>query len=211
MKAGYTHIVLITDESGSMFNVLDDTRGGLNQLIQDQKKAPGECTMTLLTFSDRPRFVFTNENIKDVEFYYPNASGFTALYDAIGRAIDDTGKWLESLPESDRPEKVIVTIITDGDENSSTEYALSTIKEKIETQTTQYNWAFTFIGANQDAILTGVDQLGLASANCLSFDINKMGGTYGILSSKFTSARSASVKDFAESFTYSDAERSQVI
>ena len=48
--------------------------------------------------------------------------GMTALLDAIGITIDSVGKRLSETPEDERPEKVIIAITTDGEENSSREY-----------------------------------------------------------------------------------------
>ena len=81
--------------------------------------------------------------------YHP--SGSTALLDAIGMTIDEVGKRLSDMPESDRPGKVLFCIITDGQENASTKYSGSKIKEMIELQRNTYSWEFMYLGANQDA------------------------------------------------------------
>ena len=48
--------------------------------------------------------------------------GTTAFLDAIGRTINTIGERLDKTPESDRPGKVIVAILTDGLENASQEF-----------------------------------------------------------------------------------------
>lgn len=58
----------------------------------------------------------------------------TALLDAIGKTIVDTGKWLAAKAENDRPEKVIFVILTDGHENSSKEFTRQRIFEMIRHQ-----------------------------------------------------------------------------
>ena len=78
--------------------------------------------------------------------YYPN--GMTAMNDGIGVAIDKAGERLSKTKEEDRPSKVIVLIITDGDENYSKEYTGTKIKEMIDTQQNTFNWEFIFLGAN---------------------------------------------------------------
>lgn len=75
----------------------------------------------------------------------------TALLDAVGRAINETGQRLAVMPEHERPGLVVFVIITDGQENSSHEFTKTQIKELIKHQQTKYAWQFTFLGANQDA------------------------------------------------------------
>jgi hypothetical protein len=75
----------------------------------------------------------------------------TALLDAVGRAIGDTGLRLHRMPENERPGLVLFVIITDGLENSSHEFNCDQIKQMIEHQKQVYSWQFTFLGANQDA------------------------------------------------------------
>jgi len=53
----------------------------------------------------------------------------TALLDAIGAAIDGTGRRLALMPPEERPGLVIVAIITDGHENMSRRYERLLIRE----------------------------------------------------------------------------------
>jgi hypothetical protein len=90
--------------------------------------------------------------------YHP--SGCTALYDGVGTAIDEIGKVLADMPEDQRPEKNLIVIMTDGEENSSREYQPSRIKEMIKHQEDKYNWTFLYIGTDitntQDADRIGI-------------------------------------------------------
>ena len=57
---------------------------------------------------------------------------------------------MELKQHVDEHDKVLVTIITDGYENASTEYDRTSVKaltEKLDKQ----GWTFAYIGANQDA------------------------------------------------------------
>jgi hypothetical protein len=83
------------------------------------------------------------------------------MLDAIGRTIDSVGERLSDTPEEDRPEKVIVSILTDGLENASKEYTYEQIGSRIKRQKEKYNWEFIFLAANQDAV---------ASAKMISID-----------------------------------------
>ncbi len=46
-----THLVVVLDRSGSMYSCAKDMEGGLRQLIVDQRKQDGECTISLYRFS----------------------------------------------------------------------------------------------------------------------------------------------------------------
>ena len=50
MKNDYTHISIILDRTGSMQVIRDDTIGGFNTFLKDQKKQPGIATLTLVQF-----------------------------------------------------------------------------------------------------------------------------------------------------------------
>jgi hypothetical protein len=68
---------------------------------------------------------------------------------------------LSRIDEADRPSKVIVLIITDGEENSSEEYTDRQIKDMVKHQQEVYNWQFLFFGANIDSFSTA-DALGIS-------------------------------------------------
>lgn len=74
--------------------------------------------------------------------------GMTAMNDGIGTAIDEIGKWLNAMPEEERPEKNLIVIITDGEENSSREYTIEKIKDMIKHQTEKYDWSFIYMGTD---------------------------------------------------------------
>lgn len=154
MKKGTCEIIAILDRSGSMEGLVNDVIGGYNQYIEDQAKLPGDAKVTLVTFDDRIETVYSGLRIQDVpkltkETYY--ARGMTALYDAIGKTFNEVGTRLAQTPEEERPEKVIVIINTDGEENNSKEFKHAQIKEMIQHQEQKYSWQVLFLGANIDS------------------------------------------------------------
>lgn len=151
MKSNLTDITLVIDRSGSMEAIRKDAEGGVNTFIREQAQHPGEALLTLVHFDTEYEFVHKGIPVKRVPAYKLVPRGNTALLDAVGRAINETGERLAKMAESDRPGLVIFVIVTDGEENSSTEFTKAQIKEKIDQQQTKYNWQFTFLGANQDA------------------------------------------------------------
>ena len=50
MRADLTDITLVVDRSGSMESIREDAEGGVNTLIAEQAKQPGECLITLVQF-----------------------------------------------------------------------------------------------------------------------------------------------------------------
>jgi len=148
-----TEIVMILDKSGSMEALKADAIGGFNQFLREQQAEAGEANLTLVLFDTAytvhpPRPLAAIEPLTEGNY---SPSGGTALLDALGRTIRDTGRRLSERPEADRPDKVIVVTITDGEENSSRKFSLTDIRDMIAHQQDTYSWKFLFLGANQDA------------------------------------------------------------
>ncbi|MFW6219686.1 MAG: vWA domain-containing protein [bacterium] len=151
MKENLTEIIMIVDRSGSMSSIRSDAEGGFNEFIQKQKEVDGEVKVTVTQFDDKIEILYDNENIENIKEYKLEPRGMTALLDAIGTTINNVGNRLSKTDESERPSKVMVCIITDGAENSSSEFNKHKIKDMIEEQKNKYSWEFVFIGANMDA------------------------------------------------------------
>ena len=98
----------------------------------------------------------------------------TALYDALGKTILDVGHRLSKTPESERPEKVIFIITTDGYENASREFTQQKVREMITHQTEKYNWEFLFFGANIDSAEVA-DTIGVAPDMACDFEASETG------------------------------------
>ena len=125
MKKKATEMVCILDRSGSMYKKRKDTIGSFNQMLEKQKREPGEAYITTALFSDQCDVLYSHTPIRETEElteqdYY--IGGNTALFDAIGKVFHQTDSLLEGR-EGDYEEKVLVFIITDGMENASVQYA----------------------------------------------------------------------------------------
>ncbi len=171
-KENLTDITIVLDRSGSMSDIKDDTIGGFNQFLGDQKKVDGEALFTLAQFDDEYEVVHNAINIQDApdlneRTFVPRS--MTRLFDAIGKTIVTTGQRLDEMKEEDRPSKVIFVILTDGKENDSREYSdKAGIFNMITHQQEKYNWEFVFLGAKQDAIAVGVG-LGIKASSSIQF------------------------------------------
>jgi hypothetical protein len=159
--------------------VKNDTIGSFNKFLKDQQEVPGQATMSIVLFDTKYDFYAKDTLIQtikpfDSESYAP--SGNTALYDAVGRAIDETGKKLADMKEEDRPGKVIFVILTDGEENSSKEYTQKQVFDKIAVQRDIYKWEFVFLAAGQEAFEEG-QKMGMSLAKMAMFTNDAAGTT----------------------------------
>lgn len=172
-----TDITIILDRSGSMQSVKTDTIGGFNSFLEEQQKVAGEAALSLVQFDDQYEVVYIDKDINSADkltdaTFQPR--GMTALYDAIGQTINAVGQRLANLPEQERPNKVLLVIMTDGFENSSREFNAARIGEMINHQRSLYRWEFMFIGANQDAVLSA-QEIGIPAAAALTYMPNAAG------------------------------------
>lgn len=205
MKQGYLHIALLLDRSGSMASVQEDTIGGVNRYFDSQRSHPGLCTATLAQFDDQYELVYNRVPIANVaprtrENYQPR--GWTALHDAMVRTIDEVGAVLAALPESERPERVLMVTMTDGEENRSRLYNANDVRSRIDHQRANYRWEFVFLGANQDAILTA-RTFGIPKGSTMTYAAN-MAGTQGAIDSIVRETRSYGVTGQSVNFTAAD-------
>ncbi|WP_166785399.1 vWA domain-containing protein [Cryobacterium sp. TMT2-17-1] len=163
----YTALLLVIDRSGSMSGIRDDMVGGLTAMLAAQAAEPGLLTVDIVTFDDEIEHTHTLADPSDIAVEL-DPRGMTALHDAIGIAVTEFGETLRVLPEHARPGTVQVVVVTDGGENSSSEYSADAVRALINRQTESYSWDFVFLGANQDAVLTGA-ALGFDSASSMTF------------------------------------------
>lgn len=145
----YTHVTLVVDRSGSMMDVAAEAQGGINALIAEQFALDGKLTLTLTQFDNA--FETVARMAQEPFEYRLEPRGMTALLDAVGQEVVRTGQDLAALAEADRPGKVLLVIVTDGDENSSHEYTLAKVREMLATQQERYGWAVQFLGADDAA------------------------------------------------------------
>ena len=167
MNGNKTMVAIVLDRSGSMEACAADVIGGFNRLIEDQKKLPGECLVTLVQFDHEYQLLRDGVPVQQVEPLSPATfvpRGNTALLDAMGRTIVSVGEKLAAMPETDRPGKVLMVVLTDGHENASSEYTYERVREMIEHQKTVYSWEFVFIGSEPKAVADASQKLGIKSS-----------------------------------------------
>ena len=211
----YTDIVMLLDRSGSMRSLRDDMIGGFDEFIRTQRDEPGRCTVSLFQFDTHFDTVYQGLSVHDVPSLVLEPRGSTALLDAIGRVVHDTGARLAALPEAERPGTVIVGIITDGHENASHRYSNRDIREMLDHQERMYDWTFLYLGANQDAIEVG-RSLGVAAERSLTYGGDKVADAmkaYGSRVSRMKQSRreGKSVDEARRDAAYTTDERTQSV
>lgn len=148
------HNLIILDESGSMSSIKPFIISGFNELVQSIKGIE-------LQFPEQEHLIsmvsFNGLNNKMLHFIDPvikldaindstyNPDSMTPLFDAMGFSISKLKQYLQGKVNY----SVLVTILTDGEENASKEYTGSAIKNLVD-DLKQQNWTFTYIGADHD-------------------------------------------------------------
>lgn len=146
--------LIILDESGSMQSIKQATIEGFNEVVQTVKGVESqfpeqEHFISLITFNGLAiKTLLSVQPVKNLELidakkYRPDAS--TPLFDAIGFSLNNLIREVEQYKDYN----VLVTILTDGEENASTEFNGMAIKKMIDELSLK-NWTFTYIGANHD-------------------------------------------------------------
>lgn len=209
-----TEIVLIVDCSSSMVPIWSKTKEAIDAFIAEQKAVPGEASLTLVKFSSEvaPPVLENSPLAAIARIDVGEANGMTALLDAIGKTIDRVGTRLAATPEDRRPGRVLVCIVTDGEENNSHEYSgalgWERVHIKIKTQQDQFSWKFIYLGANQDAIARA-GTLGINGPAAMSWQASPTGVKRGMVAvaNYATSYRNAPDINTANATSFSDQDR----
>ncbi len=170
-KKSVRRVGFLLDETGSMQVRKAETIVAVNNYFQTLREEKAVVTFATFDTAQGVNFRFTDTPAKDLpdltdQSYRPNA--MTPLHDAVGRMIGEMGQYAQ---EGD---KVLIVIVTDGEENSSREFNLAKIKELIQ-QREQAGWAFTYIGATADA-WAGGRQMGVMADAMLNVGGDQMVG-----------------------------------
>lgn len=177
MKAEHhVHNLIILDESGSMSSIQDTIIKGFNELVQTiqgiQQEFPDQShSISMISFNGLGQkylhFMEPVNKLQEINSHSYVPQAFTPLFDAMGSALN---RLKEALSDQ-KDYNVLVTILTDGEENASREFSGSTIKEMVEELSAE-NWTFTYIGTDHD-----VEKIAssLSIKNTMTFEKNSNG------------------------------------
>lgn len=171
-----TEIIFIIDKSGSMSHLAGDTIGGFNGFIESQKALDGKATLTTVLFDTTWKTLHDGVDIHEVKPMTDSdytTYGGTAMLDAIGETINNVQDRHDELG-SEKPEKVLFVITTDGEENSSRKFNKSQIEKMIKHQTKGHGWEFMFLGANMDSVKEA-ESIGISYDRAVTYDYSSIG------------------------------------
>ena len=149
--------LVILDKSGSMESIRTEAINGYNETLGSIKATQlkfmdtQEHFVSLAAFCDCGiDMIYDMTPIKDAdkltkEKYDPCCC--TPLFDAIGKTVKTLKKKIADVEDAG----VLVTIITDGYENSSKEWDAKGVSKLIE-ECKEDGWMFSFIGAGEDVV-----------------------------------------------------------
>jgi uncharacterized protein YegL len=153
-KKHQVHNLIILDESGSMASIKKTIIQGFNELVQTiqgiEKQFPEqEHFISFISFNGLGQkllhFIDPASELKQIDdkSYNPDAS--TPLFDAMVFGINKLRQAIQGQTDYN----VLVTILTDGEENASKEYSGSDVKKLVE-ELKLNRWTFTYIGTDHD-------------------------------------------------------------
>lgn len=169
-----SHIIFILDDSGSMQSCRKQTIDGFNEYLKGQQTNAAETgieTLVSLYKFDGSRVTCTidRKKVSEVEPLNEktyNPQGGTNLNDAMGGVMMQINNALAAKKKDER-ESVIITVLTDGEENASRTFRSDDIKQMVEKAEGK-NWGFMFLGANINAFHAG-SALGFNVSNTMQF------------------------------------------
>ena len=146
--------LIVLDASGSMYSIRNEAIAGVVETVQTIRTAQKdnvnqEHLFSLVVFNGKgiatvyDRMPIDKVPDLDANDYQPTDN--TPLYDAMGNAITNLQRYINE------DDNVLVTVITDGYENSSVEWNHQRVFQLV-ADLKKKNWLFTYIGANQDAL-----------------------------------------------------------
>lgn len=176
-------LICILDKSGSMQAVANDAVHGFNCFLKSQQEV-GEANLTIIMFDDQfevayEGFLSKGKPIKQ----WPNG-GTTALYDAIGKTID----YARERFSREKPEKVIMAIMTDGEENASSLFSKDQIASELKEHQDKYAWDVIYLAANQDAWAVA-ESLNIAADSAFDYDADDTVAAFALYSETVSERR----------------------
>lgn len=159
----------ILDKSGSMGIIRDKAISGFNEYLQSLKSNKHDQNLSLVLFdTESIETLYKNVPVKEVKplnerTYKP--LGGTPLYDACVNTIESLEAEVSKMKGK---VAVSVVIMTDGEENSSSEHDQKCLRDLVEHLQARGNYTFAYMGANQDAWANAA-KMGISYGNTMAW------------------------------------------
>lgn len=177
-------IICVLDKSASMRAVAIEAKNGFNHFIEEQKKL-GEANLTVIFFDNTWECYYHGKLSEYKSLDNWPAGGFTALYDAIGKTIHS----VKDRFSREKPEKVIMAILTDGFNNASVEFNEISAGELVREHQEKYGWEVIYLGADQDAWAVA-QTLNIPKQNVFNYASSNTRAAFGVMGQSVSSYRS---------------------
>jgi hypothetical protein len=164
-----TFVSFLLDESGSMGMCRQEAIDGFNAYVRQlrEQQPDADIVFTLTKFNTEARVLYVGTPLANVPAlteatYLPN--GNTALYDAVARTVAAVDS------QATFGDRILVVILTDGEENSSRETTREQVRALIEAKQATGAWTFAFVmaGTDQWAQATSAG-MGIPAANSVGY------------------------------------------
>jgi len=182
----FTSFIFVMDRSLSMERLRQEAIDGFNTFVKKQKKRHrkkgGTVVLSLVQFNHTYEPLFYGVPIQHVgklneHTYIP--AGNTALFDAIALTVHG-GVDYHARPSVTIPDKTIVAIMTDGEENASTEYReAKDVKATIKRAKKLHNWKFIFLASGIDDPFRYAQEMGIRRGETVSMSDSAGGMSSG--------------------------------
>ena len=201
------NVYILLDRSGSMSTNWQETLGSINGYVEKLEddvnvylaafdSCGGEDYQVLRETTSKEWRLITNEEV--------SARGSTPLYDAAAKIMN---KML-----SDNPQKAVLVVMTDGQENCSKEYRLDAVKAKLK-EIEKKEWPAVFLGADFSQVVSyTTTTFGVSSSNAFNTTSAMRGTAMNMMAGKTSTYFTADLgtQASAESMQWSDEEKKLV-
>lgn len=178
---GRDYFVYIIDSSMSMHRKAEETREIFNTFLREQQGKPAirdtafrayrQSVLTLVTFNTTVDTHYVAQPIDAVPLLNGSSyrcRGMTALNDAVARTLNTVRRRVTDQ------DSVLAVILTDGEENSSTEYNTAEVKRLVESLQARPNWTILFAGVGLEA-WDQAAALGVSRGNTITYADSRVG------------------------------------
>jgi len=146
VTAKQMNVHVVIDRSGSMQSIRDDAIGGFNTFLKNTKGAGQKWWVWLF---DTQGIDLIQDGVASSKVEKLSASNYvpragTPLYDAVGTAI-------AKAKEVRKTKLNILMVLTDGQENSSTEWSAKAVKKELTRLANEENWQVIFVAVGAEA------------------------------------------------------------
>lgn len=196
------HAYLLLDRTGSMQSRWVEALGAIDAYVKELSVDPKTDDLVTLAVFDSVeslKFEVLRRKVHPVEWQRvrddeASPRGNTPLFDAIGRIV--------ALAEADAPDRAVIVIITDGEENASREMKREDAKAALDRCEAK-GWQIVFLGA-EFAKFGDAEAVGVVASKRMAYSRGRAGASMQGLAQKTRLYR-----DIGADVNFDEADRKQ--